>query len=142
MLPPGYARLVASPAWIASPPIQTIGIAPVAARTAFARASLLATITSGLRSTTSRARSAIALGPALARISLDCEVLSLDIARPAQLLKKRPPGANSRVADAGDGACGNDDRYPALFRRLLRPQRLRGGRPQQTRRHIAPPHSP
>jgi len=58
MLPPGCAKLLANPAWIGSPPIHTIGVVLAAARTARAIGSVLATITSGLRLTTSRARSA------------------------------------------------------------------------------------
>ena len=56
---------------------------------ACAMVSLLTTITSGFPLTTSRAISAKALGPALAGIPLDAQVLSLDISQPAQLLEKR-----------------------------------------------------
>jgi hypothetical protein len=56
------ARLIASPACTGSPPIQTIGIVLVAACAAFAIASLLATITSGLQLTTSRTRFAYPSG--------------------------------------------------------------------------------
>jgi hypothetical protein len=62
IFPPGRAKLVASPASIASPPIQTIGIEPLAARTARATASPRATVTSGLLLPTSRVRSAKSSG--------------------------------------------------------------------------------
>jgi hypothetical protein len=53
----GASRLVATPASITSPPIKTIGIAPFAARIARVKGLVAATITSGFRLTTSRARS-------------------------------------------------------------------------------------
>src|ERR1700740_3417882 len=64
-----------------------------------------------------------ALGPPLAGIALDGEVLPLDIAQPAQLRKKRLPRANSLVTDSGNGAGGDDNRDPVLPRRLLRLRR-------------------
>jgi hypothetical protein len=83
---------------------------------------------------------AIALGPALTRIPLDGEILSLDVAQPAQLLEKRLPGANSRSADGSDGTCRDDDRNAVLLPPLLRPHRTCGGREQQTNREIASSH--
>src|ERR1700751_5204552 len=62
-----------------------------------------------------------ALGPPLAGIALDGEVLPLDIAQPAQLRKKRLPRANSLVTDSGNGAGGDDNSDPVLPPRLLRP---------------------
>ena len=82
----------------------------------------------------------IARGLALTRISLDCEVLSLYLAQPAQFLEKRLKGASSRAADARNRAGGDDDRNPVLPRPLLRAPRSNGGREQQTDRKIAPPH--
>ena len=82
-----------------------------------------------------------ALGPPLAGIPLDGEVLSLDIAQPAQLLPKRLPIPAFRVVDAGDGTCGDDDRNPVLLRPLLRLHRLGCSREQQAYSEIPPPHS-
>src|ERR1700730_16210501 len=97
MLPPGCARLVASPAWIGSPPIQTIGIESVAARTARAIASVLAMIRSGVAVDNLASEIRVALGPPPAGIRLDREVLSLDTAQPAQLLEKRVKRATARI---------------------------------------------
>src|SRR5208282_3717887 len=82
-----------------------------------------------------------ALGPPLAGIALDGEVLSLDVAQPAQLLEKRPPEGRSRLTDVSDGTRGDDDRNPVMLRRLLRQRRRDCSREQQTHREIAPPHS-
>ena len=82
----------------------------------------------------------IALGPSPAGISVDCEVLSLDIAQSAQLLEKRPKDRDSRVVDASDGTCCND-RNPVRLRPLLRPHRSRGSGEQQPCREVAPSHS-
>jgi hypothetical protein len=70
--------------------------------------------------------SRIALGPSLAGIPLDGEVLSLDIARPAQLLEERSPEAISSGAHESGGSCGGDDRHPVLLRPLLRPHHPAG----------------
>ena len=83
----------------------------------------------------------IAFGPPLTGIPFDGEVLSLDIAQPAQLLPKRVPQVTSRVVDTRDRTSANDDRDPVLLRRPLRPHRLRRYRKQQTDCEIAPPHS-
>ena len=60
------------------------------------------------------------LGPALAGIPLDCEILSLDIAQPDQLREKRPIEADAGIADRSEGAGGADDGDPVLLCRLLR----------------------
>ena len=87
-----------------------------------------------------------ALGPPLAGIPLDCKILSLDIAQPAQLSEKtlveaEPYEVATGFADDGDGTCGDDDRNPALLPPLLRLDRSDCGREQQTNCEIAPPHS-
>ena len=46
----------------------------------------------------------VALRPSLTGIPINGEVLSLDIAQPAQLRKKRLPGTSPLATDAGDGA--------------------------------------
>ena len=61
----------------------------------------------------------IALGPPLAGIPLDGEVLSLDVAQSAQLSEKRRPSAKSCVADDIDGTRGRDDCNSVLPRPLL-----------------------
>jgi hypothetical protein len=63
----------------------------------------------------------IALGPTPAGIPLDDQVLSLDMAKSAQLLEKRLPCANSLIVNAGDGSCRDDDRKSMLLRPFLRP---------------------
>ena len=69
MLPPECARLVTSPTRNGSTAIQTIGVVSATERTASATGSVMATIRTGL--------------------SLDDQVLSLDIAQPTQLSEKR-----------------------------------------------------
>ena len=59
----------------------------------------------------------ITLGPPLAEIPLDSEVLSLDGTQPAQLLPKRAKGAISWIVDASE-ASGDDNRNPTLLRLL------------------------
>jgi len=83
----------------------------------------------------------IAFGTPLAGISLDGEVLALDIAQPSQLVEKRRPSPRPCVAEVSDRARGSDDRDPVLLRALLRLHRSRRGREQQTNREITPPHS-
>jgi len=66
------------------------------------------------------------LGPSLSGIPIDCEVLSLDIAQSPQLFEKRlveaaTYGFATRLADASDGASGDDNRNAVLLRPLLRP---------------------
>ena len=83
----------------------------------------------------------IALGPPLAGIPLDREVLSLDIPQPAQLLPKCLPSVTCRVVNAGGGTRSDDDRNPVLFGPLLRPHSTYRGCEQEAGREIAPPHS-
>ena len=83
----------------------------------------------------------IALGPPLGGISLDGEVLALDVAQAAQLCPKRLSSVTSRVIEAGHRTRSDDNRNPVLRRRFLRPARSWCGREQQTDRQIAPPHS-
>ena len=99
MLPPGCAKLVASPAWTGSPPTQTIGI--VSGRADRLRDGV------GVGNDYARvpaddlaSESGIALGQPLAGIPLDGEVLSFDIAQSAQLLEKWSPEPISWVVDA------------------------------------------
>ena len=83
----------------------------------------------------------IALGPPLAGISLDGEVLSLNIPQPPQLPEHRLPEGMSRFADESDRTCRDDNRNPVLLRPLLRARRSSSGREQQSGSEIAPPHS-
>ena len=67
-----------------------------------------------------------ALGPSLAGIPLDDQVLSFDITQSAQLFEKRLIKVPEQGVAAGfvyrvDGTGGDDDRDPVLFR--LRPYR-------------------
>jgi hypothetical protein len=103
---------------------QTIGVVPVTPRTACAIGVGSGYDHIGVAVDNLAGEIGIACGPALAGIPLDGEVLSLDMAQPAQLFEKLPPNG---IADVGDVTCGNDDRNPVLLRRSLRPRRSRHG---------------
>jgi hypothetical protein len=83
----------------------------------------------------------MAVGPSLAGIALDGEVVALDIAQPAQLIEKRRPSPRPCVAEVSDRPRWGDDRDPVLLRALPRLHRLGGGREQQNHREIAPSRS-
>src|SRR6516162_1026895 len=146
MLPPGCARFVTNPIPTASTASKTIGIVAVAARTARATGPVEATMTLGIAPDDLAREIGMARRTAFARISLDCQVLSLDIAQPAQLLKERlveaaSHGVAGHFADAGDRATGHDDCNSVLLRPFQRRCRWCSGRNQQTDREIAPFHS-
>jgi len=73
----------------------------------------------------------MAVGPSLAGIALDGEVVALDIAQPAQLIEKRRPSPRPCVAEVSD-------RPRCALPRL---HRLGGGRERQNHREIAPSRS-
>ncbi len=74
-------------------------------------------------------------------VTIASQVLSLDIAQPAQLLEKRAIKSDARVVDQSGGTRGADDRNPMMVRKLPRPNRLQRRREQKTNREVAPPHS-
>jgi len=120
-VPPGRAKLVANPAWIGSPPIQTIGSDGLAARAARAIASVLATITSGFRLAARRARLANPSGRPSPEYRSTLRFRPSTSPSPRSSFQnacqKRLPVSSMRATR------GDNDRHLMLLRPILRPQR-------------------